>query len=89
MDKTIQRSSDLELNGLTRREHEVLVLLRRRSTGREIAERLSISPNTVRCHAKAIYRKLGVHSAAELRAKLGPHSPAAEQATQIGRGSIS
>lgn len=51
---------------LTDRETEVLALLARRYTVKEVAERLVISENTVKFHQKNIYRKLGVSSKQEL-----------------------
>jgi len=45
---------------LTQREIEVLHLLRGPLFLREIAAELHISPDTVKSHARAIYRKLGV-----------------------------
>jgi LuxR family maltose regulon positive regulatory protein len=50
---------------LTERERQVLVLLRTPLSLPEIAERLYISANTVRSHAKHIYAKLDVHSRAD------------------------
>ncbi|MBK8046871.1 MAG: helix-turn-helix transcriptional regulator [Anaerolineales bacterium] len=45
---------------LTRREREVLALLAQHLTDREIAERLVISPLTVRTHIEHLAEKLGV-----------------------------
>jgi LuxR family maltose regulon positive regulatory protein len=45
---------------LTRRELEVLTLLARHLTNREIAEELVISPGTVKTHTLRIYRKIDV-----------------------------
>jgi DNA-binding NarL/FixJ family response regulator len=45
---------------LTPREWDVLELMRSRSTTAEIAERLFVSPTTVRSHVSAILRKLEV-----------------------------
>ena len=45
---------------LTHREQDVLVLLGRRYTDREIAEALVISPSTVRYHIENLAEKLGV-----------------------------
>ena len=36
-----------------------------------ISERLFVSENTVKSHAKRIYQKLGIHSKRELRAMVG------------------
>lgn len=54
--------------GLTAREAEVLDLLLAGCSREEIAERLALSPHTVKNHATSIYRKLGVHSNHELAA---------------------
>jgi LuxR family maltose regulon positive regulatory protein len=45
---------------LTERQVRVLRLLRGSLTLTEIATELSLSPNTVKTHTQAIYRKLGV-----------------------------
>jgi LuxR family maltose regulon positive regulatory protein len=50
---------------LTPREREVLVLLQGALTLREIAAALHLSPNTVKTHIQALYRKLGAHSREE------------------------
>jgi DNA-binding CsgD family transcriptional regulator len=47
---------------LTPREHEVLELVRDGLQNAEIAERLWVSPATVRKHLENIYEKLGVHT---------------------------
>jgi DNA-binding NarL/FixJ family response regulator len=51
---------------LTQREGEVLELLQDGHTNSEIAEALAIGIETVRTHARSIYRKLGVPSRREL-----------------------
>ena len=65
--KTLQLLSaseqlDHTLVSLTDRERQVLVLLARGVTNKEIADKLIVSPNTVKRHIKAIYKKLGVHT---------------------------
>jgi DNA-binding NarL/FixJ family response regulator len=50
---------------LTERELTVLRLLPTRLSTREISRQLAVSPNTVRSHVQAIYRKLQVNSRAE------------------------
>ena len=59
---------------LTSREREVLVEVARGATNREIAERLFLSPHTIKDHTTALYRKLGVRNRAE----------AARKAEQLG-----
>jgi DNA-binding NarL/FixJ family response regulator len=47
---------------LTGREQEVLRLVARGLTTREIAERIGLSPNTVKSHARSLFTKLGAHN---------------------------
>jgi DNA-binding NarL/FixJ family response regulator len=56
----------LEGAELTTREAEVSELLQDGRTNAEIAEELSIGIETVRTHARSVYRKLGVPSRREL-----------------------
>ena len=51
---------------LTRRESEVLAMLMRGATSREIASTLSLSIKTIEAHRFNLMRKLDVHSRAEL-----------------------
>ncbi len=57
---------------LTRREGDVLVLLRQGRSNAQIALALHIGVETVRTHARSIYRKLGVASRADLFALTAP-----------------
>jgi DNA-binding NarL/FixJ family response regulator len=57
---------------LTRRESEVLPLLAQSRSNAEIALELQIGVETVRTHARNIYRKLGVSSRRELAAAPSP-----------------
>jgi len=50
---------------LSGREREVLTEIASGATNREIAERLYLSPHTVKEHTSSIYRKLGVRNRAE------------------------
>jgi DNA-binding NarL/FixJ family response regulator len=52
---------------LTQREAEVMELLRSGRSNAEIAQALQVSVETVRTHARRIYRKLGVKTRRELR----------------------
>ena len=54
---------------LTAREAEVMELLQNGMTNAEIAHELHVSVETVRSHARRIYRKLGVKTRRELQAR--------------------
>jgi len=58
-----------ELDVLTEREREVLDLLAKGMTNKEIAEALVISANTVKRHLKAIFEKLEIHTRSAAAAK--------------------
>jgi DNA-binding CsgD family transcriptional regulator len=67
------------IRGVTRREVEVLGLVRDGLTNGEIASKLFISPTTVRSHLENAFAKLGAHTRTEAVAHLGrlvpiPHS---------------
>jgi DNA-binding NarL/FixJ family response regulator len=59
------RPGDPESATLSRRELEVLRLMTEGLNTRATAERLHVSPATVRNHAQNIFGKLGVHSRLE------------------------
>ena len=59
------RQEEAPATPLSEREREVLVLMASGATNREIAERLFLSPHTVKEHTSAVYRKLGVRNRAE------------------------
>jgi len=50
---------------LSAREREIVSLIAAGSTNREIAERLFLSPHTVKEYTSGVYRKLGVRNRAE------------------------
>jgi len=58
-------SDEQGLGSLTAREREVLNLLARGNSNREIAEELVITNKTVKNHLSRVYEKIGVHSRAE------------------------
>jgi DNA-binding NarL/FixJ family response regulator len=60
----------LKIEGLSPREHEVLDLLARGYSYKEITEALNVSMSTVNTHVQRIYEKLHVHSRAQAVAKL-------------------
>jgi DNA-binding CsgD family transcriptional regulator len=55
---------------LTRREREVLVLIAAGQTNREMAERLVVSPETVKTHVRHVLGKLGVSRKKEIRTRI-------------------
>ncbi len=59
----------MEEAGLTRREEEILALLTKGFANKEIADRLSVSFDTVRTHLCHIYEKLHVRSRTEAATK--------------------
>jgi DNA-binding NarL/FixJ family response regulator len=64
---------------LTPREAEVLELLQDGATNAQIAHRLSIGIETVRTHARNIYRKLGIASRRELARRSRPEPIAVDE----------
>ena len=66
---TDQTFSTEELQRLTERERQVLGLLVKGMTNKDIADTLIITPNTVKRHLKAIFEKLDVHTRSAAVAK--------------------
>lgn len=66
-----KKSASFEESGLTEREKEVLHLLMQGLSYKEISSKIFISVETLNSHIKNIYRKLNVHSRAEIAAKFG------------------
>jgi two-component system nitrate/nitrite response regulator NarL len=60
--------AELLADQLTTREVEVLQLLAEGATSAQMAEKLDVSPNTVRTHVQGILSKLQVHSRLEAAA---------------------
>jgi len=62
LDKFRLTPDEDETQSLSKREKEILDLLAKGYTHKQIAENIFISPETVRGHLKNIYQKLHVHS---------------------------
>lgn len=61
--QNIQQTPEGEwVEPLSERELEVLQLIAKGLTNREVGERLYLTPNTVKAHARTIYGKLGVNN---------------------------
>jgi DNA-binding NarL/FixJ family response regulator len=69
-----QAITTAEVKRLSPREREILELIVLGFYNKEIADRLSISIESIRWHLKNIYRKLHVHSRTEAASKLLPHT---------------
>jgi LuxR family maltose regulon positive regulatory protein len=61
-DRAAERGPAPQADPLTKRELEVLHLVARGLSNREIAQELVLAVTTVKKHASNIYGKLGVHS---------------------------
>jgi len=61
-DKSVKNKDTnvVNLDNLTKREHEVVLLLKDGFSYKEIAQKLSITPRTIKAHAQNIYTKLHV-----------------------------
>lgn len=57
-------------HALSTREQQVTALICLNYTNRQIANRLVLSPETVKTHVRNVLRKFGVHSKAQLRQAL-------------------
>jgi DNA-binding CsgD family transcriptional regulator len=65
-------------NTLTPAEERVARLTATGLTNQEVSTSLLVSPKTVEAHLGRAYRKLGIHSRAELGAHMAQHRPARE-----------
>lgn len=64
-ERQIMKASPSVLDALTTRQHDILILLAKGLSNKEIARMLRISENTVINHVRAIYLVLGVQNRAE------------------------
>jgi non-specific serine/threonine protein kinase len=68
-DQTRAAETPSPADGLTRREHEVAVLVAEGLTNREIADRLVLTEKTAANHVARVFDKLGIHSRGQLAAR--------------------
>lgn len=73
-----------EQAGLTPKEREVLALLAKRYTNREIAAELHLSPNTIKTHVRSVLKQLGLKNRQELSKGGFPLRMEHEKITPIG-----
>lgn len=57
--------ASLEAVGISKREHEVLALIAQGLSNREIADRLFLSPHTVKTHSSNLFSKLNARRRTE------------------------
>jgi DNA-binding NarL/FixJ family response regulator len=65
----VQRSADRSNDALSRRQDQTLQHLLEGDNEKQVARKLSLSRHTVHVYVKALYRRYGVSSRAELLAK--------------------
>jgi len=70
-----QMETLVEGYGLTMREKEIAIALRKGTSAKSIARELGISPSTVAFHSVNLYRKLNIRSRAELAVMFVFHDP--------------
>ena len=66
--RLVEEQEDNEISALSAREKEVLELIAEGLTNTDIAERLVLSPNTVRNHVSRVFGKLGLSRRSEAAA---------------------
>lgn len=67
LDSLTQRCGELaRAHGLSQREEEVLLLLARRKTARDIERELCVANGTAKAHIRHVYQKLDIHTRDEL-----------------------
>jgi len=71
--QAVSEPDEARSDGLTQREREVALLVADGLRSREVAERLTIAPQTVKSHLKTIFDKLGVRNRVELARRLVQH----------------
>jgi DNA-binding CsgD family transcriptional regulator len=77
--ETARRRDPSSLDELTPQELQISLLLAEGRTTREAAATLFLSPKTIEYHLRNAYRKLAIHSRAELRDAMRPRRSGREQ----------
>ena len=68
-------AAELTPISLTPRENEVMFLVAREMSNRQIAAALTLSEHTVATHVRNVLKKLGLHSRNQVAAWLREHQP--------------
>jgi DNA-binding NarL/FixJ family response regulator len=63
--RAFRRQRQKQFNSLTRRQREILTMICRGKTNRQIGKELFISEDTVRTHRNNIWRQLGIRTVVE------------------------
>ncbi len=61
----LPNTAEMESLGISKREHEVLELIAQGLSNREIAEKLFLSPHTVKSHSSSLFIKLNARRRTE------------------------
>ena len=64
--RDIETFESSQIDSLTQREKEIFLLLLENMKNKDIAEKLRISPNTLKKHCGSIYKKLDMENKTEL-----------------------
>ncbi|NNM15686.1 MAG: PAS domain-containing protein [Bacteroidia bacterium] len=64
--ENLQLRNKLVINSLTNRQKEIMILIAKGNTSKQIGERLNISSHTVETHRKNILKRLNFHNSAAM-----------------------
>jgi DNA-binding CsgD family transcriptional regulator len=84
--ETVLMAEVAERYGLTTRERETVEFLLEGFTSKEIAERMKISPNTVKAFIRLVMVKMGVSTRSGIIGKLAGSRAGSENGASNGRG---
>lgn len=66
LQENLQLRNKLTINSLTKRQKEIMVLIAKGKTSKQIGDKLNISNHTVETHRKNILKRLNFHNSAEM-----------------------